>query len=208
MARYTGPSCKLCRREGKKLFLKGERCYTGKCAVSRRAYAPGQHGQDRKKVSEYGLQLREKQKVKRYYGVLESQFAKYFDMAAAKEGVTGTIFLQILESRFDNVAYRLGFGSSRNEARQFVRHGFFTINGRKVDIASYLVKPGDVIALAENKKKVDAFKTVMENNASRPIPAWLELDRENVVAKVVSLPARENIDFEIEEQLIVELYSK
>lgn len=208
MARYTGAVCRLCRREGKKLFLKGDRCYTDKCSVDRRTYPPGQHGQGRKKLSEYGLQSREKQKTRRYYGVLESQFRKYFEMAERKPGVTGTNLLQILETRLDNVVYRLGMAMSRAEARQLVRHAHFTVNGRKVNIPSYLVKPGDVIALREKSRSLEKFKIVTEANASRVPPKWLDLDREALQARVVALPEREDIDLPIEEHLIVELYSK
>ncbi|MBQ3055532.1 MAG: 30S ribosomal protein S4 [Oscillospiraceae bacterium] len=209
MARYTGAVCRLCRREGQKLHLKGDRCYTGKCALDRRpAQAPGQHGKGRKKMSEYGLQLREKQKARRYYGVLESQFAKYFDMAVTKKGVTGENLLQILESRLDNVVYRLGFAMSRAEARQLVSHRHFTVNGKPVNIPSYLLKAGDVVALKEKSRSSDKFKAVMEANGSRVPPKWLDLDRNAFQAKVVNLPAREDIDLPIEEHLIVELYSK
>lgn len=208
MARYTGPVCRLCRREGTKLFLKGERCYTEKCGINKRQYAPGQHGQGRKKLSEYGLQLREKQKAKRFYGILESQFAKYFEMANKKSGITGDNLLQILESRLDNVAYRLGFGTSRAEARQLVLHGHFTVNGKKVNIPSYLVKPGDVIALKDKSRGSEKIKAVLETTASRTVPKWLELDRDNMSAKVVALALRDDIDLPIEEHLIVELYSK
>jgi len=208
MARYTGAVCRLCRREGQKLFLKGDRCYTDKCSIERRAYAPGQHGNARnKKLSEYGVQLREKQKARRYYGVLESQFAEYFEMASKKQGVTGTNLLAILESRLDNVVYRLGFAMSRAEARQLVRHAHFTVNGKKVNIPSYLVKVGDVIELREKSRSLDKFKGCLEANASRVVPKWLEMDNNNV-AKVVAVPAREDIDLPIEEHLIVELYSK
>ena len=209
MARYTGAVCRQCRREGQKLFLKGDRCYTDKCAIDRRAYAPGQHGNARnKKLSEYGLQLREKQKARRYYGVLESQFRKYYEMANAQKGVTGENLLSILESRLDNVVYRLGFAMSRPEARQLVRHGHFTINGKKVDIPSYLVKPGEVIALKESSRSVDKFKASLEANGSRKAPKWLEFDQNALSAKVVAAPARDDIDLPIEEHLIVELYSK
>lgn len=209
MARYTGAVCRQCRREGQKLFLKGDRCYTDKCAIDRRAYAPGQHGNARnKKLSEYGLQLREKQKARRYYGVLESQFHKYYEMANAQKGVTGENLLSILESRLDNVVYRLGFAMSRPEARQLVRHGHFTVNGKKVDIPSYLVKPGEVIALRESSRSVDKFKASLEANGSRKAPKWLEFDQNALAAKVVAAPARDDIDLPIEEHLIVELYSK
>jgi len=208
MARYTGPVCRLCRREGLKLFLKGERCYTDKCGIQRRAYAPGQHGQGRKKMSEYGMQLREKQKCRRYYGVLESQFEKYFEMANKKVGVTGENLLTILESRLDNVVYRLGFGTSRPEARQLVTHGHFTINGKKVDIPSYLVKPGEVITVKEASRGSEKIKAVLEATASKAVPKWLDLDRNTLSAKVVALADREDIDLPLEEHLIVELYSK
>ena len=208
MARYTGAVCRLCRREGAKLFLKGQRCYTDKCSVARRSYAPGQHGQNRKKVSEYGLQLRAKQTAKRYYGVLESQFAKYFEMAEAKAGVTGENLLQILESRLDNVIYRLGWASSRAEARQLVLHRHFTVNGKTVNIPSYLVKSGDVIAIKEGSKQSPKFKLIFEVNGGRPVPAWLDLNTSSYEAKVLNLPPRADIDLEVEETLIVELYSK
>lgn len=208
MARYTDAVCRLCRREGQKLFLKGQRCYSDKCSIGRRAYAPGQHGQGRKKLSEYGLQLREKQKVKRFYGVLESQFAKYFEMANKKKGVTGENLLQILESRLDNVIYRLGFGMSRAEARQLVVHGHFEVNGHKVDIPSYLVKEGDVITLKETSRNLPKIKAVLEANEGKNIPKWLDLDANAMQAKVVTLSSREDIDIDIKEHLIVELYSK
>ncbi len=208
MARYTDASCRLCRREGLKLYLKGERCYTDKCAIARRQYAPGQHGQRRKKQSEYGLQLREKQKAKRIYGVLEKQFAKYFEMAERRKGKTGDNLLEILESRLDNVAYRLGFAASRKEARQLVLHGHFTVNGKKVNIPSYLVSVGDEIAVKEESKQSEKFKEIMEATASRISPKWLEVDSENLVGKVVALPTKEDIDIPIEDHLIVELYSK
>ena len=208
MARYTGAVCRLCRREGQKLFLKGDRCYTDKCALERRAYAPGQHGNARnKKLSEYGVQLREKQKARRYYGVLESQFAEYFEMASKRKGMTGENLLAILESRLDNVVYRLGFAMSRAEARQLVRHGHFTVNGKKVNIPSYLVSVGETIELKDSSRSLDKFKGALEANASRVVPKWLEMDKNNV-AKVVAVPAREDIDLPIEEHLIVELYSK
>lgn len=208
MARYTGAVCRLCRREGQKLFLKGERCYTDKCGIQRRAYAPGQHGQGRKKLSGYGLQLREKQKARRYYGVLEGQFHHYFEMANKKAGVTGENLLAILESRLDNVVYRLGFGTSRPEARQLVRHGHFTVNGKKVNIPSYLVKVGDVIAIKEESKSSEKIKSVIEITASRAVPKWLDLDNNTLTGKVVAVADREDIDLPLEEHLIVELYSK
>ena len=209
MARYTGAVCRLCRREGQKLFLKGDRCYTEKCALERRSYAPGQHGNARnKKLSEYGQQLREKQKARRYYGVLESQFEAYFEMAAKHKGMTGEYLLAILESRLDNVVYRLGFAMSRAEARQLVRHGHFTVDGKRVDIPSFLVKTGMTIELAEKSRGIDKIKGSLEANASRVVPKWLDFDAKNMVAKVVAVPAREDIDLPIEEHLIVELYSK
>ena len=208
MARYTDAVCRQCRREGQKLFLKGERCYSDKCAINRRSFAPGQHGKARKKLSEDGLQLREKQKARRYYGVLEGQFHHYFEMAERKAGITGENLLQILESRLDNVVYRLGFAMSRPEARQLVVHGHFTVNGKKVNIPSYLVSAGDVIAVQQKSKQSEKFKVVAEANANRPVPAWLEVDRENQSGKVVALPSRDQIDLDIQETLIVELYSK
>ena len=208
MARYTGPACKLCRREGKKLFLKGDRCYTSKCAIERRSYAPGQHGQNRKKTSEYGLQLRAKQSARRYYGVSEGQFHKYFLMAERKEGVTGTNLLQLCESRLDNIVYTAGFASSRAQARQLVNHAHFTVNGSKVDIPSYLVKVGDVIAVKDTSKSTDEFKTLVESNASRTVPKWIDADSAAMTAKVVAVPEREEIATPVEEHLIVEFYSK
>ena len=208
MARYTDAVCRLCRREGQKMFLKGDRCYTDKCALERRAYAPGQHGQGRSKASEYGQQLREKQKAKRYYGLLESQFRGYFEMASKRKGQTGENLLSILESRLDNTVYRLGFAMSRAEARQLVRHGHFLVNGRKVDIPSFLVKPGQVITIKDSSRSLDKIKCVIEANASRPAPKWLDYDRNTLTAKVVAHPTKEDIDLPIEEHLIVELYSK
>ena len=209
MARYTGAVCRLCRREGQKLFLKGDRCYTDKCALEHRSYAPGMHGNARnKKLSEYGVQLREKQKARRYYGVSEKQFSHYFELAEKRQGQAGENLLAILESRMDNVAYRLGFAMSRAEARQLVRHGHFTVNGKKVDIPSYQVKTGDVIELKDSSRSIEKFKGSLEADASRVIPKWLEFDQANKVAKVVAVPAREDIDLPIEEHLIVELYSK
>lgn len=208
MARYTGPVCRLCRREGLKLYLKGDRCYTAKCSVSKRPTPPGQHGQGRKKMSEYGLQLREKQKVRRYYGVLESQFEHYFELANKKKGLTGSNLLQILESRLDNVVYRLGFAMSRPEARQLVRHGHFTVNGKKVNIPSFLVKEGEVIAIKEKSMSSEKMKSILENTSAKVIPSWLDLDRNTLEARVVTLARREDIDLAIEETLIVELYSK
>ena len=208
MARYTGAVCRLCRREGQKLFLKGERCYTDKCGIERRKYAPGMHGQSRKKLSEYGIQLREKQKARRYYGILESQFEKYFEMAEKQKGVTGENLLTILESRLDNVVYRLGFAMSRPEARQLVTHGHFTVNGKKVNIPSYLISAGDVIAICEKSRSSEKIKEVLEKTESRIIPKWLDLDRNTLSGKVLALAQRDDIDLEIAEHLIVELYSK
>lgn len=208
MARYTDASCRLCRREGVKLFLKGERCYTNKCSISKRPFAPGQHGQGRKKLSEYGIQLREKQKARRYYGILESQFRKYFDMAVKKKGITGENLLQLLELRLDNAVYRTGFANSRPEARQLVNHGHFTVNGSKVDIPSYLIKVGDVIAVREKSMKSPKIKNISESAGGRAIPKWMESDSENMSCKIVALPSREDVDLELKESLIVELYSK
>lgn len=208
MSRYKDEQCRVCRREGQKLFLKGSRCYSDKCSVTRRNYAPGEHGQGRKKLSEYGTQLREKQKTKAFYGVGEKQFRKYFEMAENKKGITGEVLLQILESRLDNVVYRAGFGASRAQARQLVNHGHFDVNGIKTDIASYLVKPGDVISVRENKKDTKIIKENAEVNSSKPIPEWLEKNNEKLEAKVVRLASREDIDLPVEEHLIVELYSK
>ena len=208
MARYTGAVCKLCRREGKKLYLKGERCYTGKCAVERRAYAPGQHGQSRKKATEYGLQLRAKQQAKRYYGIQEGQFYKYFLMAERKQGVTGENLLRICESRLDNVVYLLGWANSRAEARQLVTHGHYKVNGKKVNVPSYLLKAGDEIAIKDKSKESTKIQATLEANASRPVPQWLDLNAEAQTAKVLALPTREQIMVPVEEHLIVELYSK
>ena len=208
MSRYKDAQCRVCRREGCKLFLKGERCYSDKCSISRRNYAPGDHGQKRAKLSEYGTQLREKQKTKAYYGVGEKQFRKYFEMASNKKGITGENLLQILESRLDNVVYRLGYGLSRAEARQMVNHGQFDVNGKKVSIPSYLVKVGDVISVREIKKDNSTLKANAEANEKRPVPAWLEKNSKDISGKVIRLASREDIDIPVEEHLIVELYSK
>ena len=208
MARYIGPKCRQCRREGQKLFLKGERCFSAACAIDRRAYAPGQHGQSRKKQSEYGLQLREKQKAKRIYGILEKQFRAYFDEADRQRGVTGENLLRILEMRLDNIAYRIGLGRSRTEARQVVRHNLVTVNGKKVNIPSYQVKVGDIIEVKEDAKSYERFKAIKEVTSSRIVPEWLEADIENLTGTVKDVPAREQIDTDIQETLIVELYSK
>jgi len=208
MARYTGAVCRLCRREGKKLFLKGERCYSEKCSVGLRQYAPGQHGQGRKKSSEYGLQLRAKQTARRFYGVQENQFHHYFEIAERKQGITGDNLLRILESRLDNVVYRVGFASSRAEARQLVGHGHFEVNGSRVDIASYLLKAGDVVTVCEKSRGSEKFKAIIEANSARPVPQWIDVNRDQLSAKVVALPNRDQIDAPVEEQLIVEFYSK
>ena len=206
MARYTGAVCRQCRREGQKLFLKGERCYSDKCALARRDFAPGQHGQARKKSSEYGIQLRAKQKAKRYYGVLESQFAKYFEMATKKSGMAGENLLKILESRLDNVVYTAGYGMSRRQARQLVLHRHFTVNGQTVNIPSFLVKPGDVIEVKGSA--CEKIKENVEKNASRPVPMWMSFDKDALKVVVNRLPERSEIELDVEEQLIVELYSK
>lgn len=208
MARYTDASCRLCRREGEKLFLKGDRCYTDKCAIVRRAYAPGQHGQGRKKPSEYGLQLREKQKARRYYGILEKQFRGYFDVASKQQGMSGENLLRLLESRIDNVVYRAGFAMSRPEARQLVKHSHFTVNGEKMNIPSYRMQAGDIIAIREKSMASDKFKNVIEANSSRPVTGWLSVDRTKATITVINLPSREEIDLPVQEHLIVELYSK
>jgi len=208
MAKYTGPACRQCRREGVKLFLKGDRCFTGKCALERRNFVPGQHGQSRKMMKEYGTQLREKQKAKRYYGILETQFRNYFKKADAKEGMTGENLLVMIERRLDNVAYRMGMGESRRDARQLVLHGHFTVNGKKANIPSLLVKAGDTVSIKATSRDLPKFKSLVENIDNKSIPKWIEMDKENLVAKIVALPAREDIDFEIQEHLIVELYSK
>ncbi len=207
MARYTGAVCKLCRREGKKLFLKGERCYTQKCALERRSYAPGQHGQSRKKTSEYGMQLRAKQQARRYYGINESQFRKYFAMAERKQGKTGENLLRICESRLDNVVYLLGWANSRAEGRQLVTHNHYLVNGKKVNIPSILLRAGDVITIKDGSRDSEKIKAVLETNGARPVPQWLE-KTSNYDAKIVNLPERDQIATPVEEQLIVEFYSK
>jgi small subunit ribosomal protein S4 len=208
MARYTGSVCRLCRREGLQLFLKGERCFKDKCAVKRRAYAPGQHGKRRIKLQGYGLQLREKQKVKRIYGVLERQFRLYFERASRKKGVTGENMLQLLERRLDNVVYRLGFAASRSQARQLVSHGHFTVSGRKVDVPSFQVVKGDVVELREGSRKNALVQANLDTAQGRGIPPWLELDGSAFTGRVVNLPRRDDIQLPITESLIVELYSK
>ena len=208
MARYTGPACKLCRREGKKLYLKGERCTSGKCALDRRSTAPGQHGAAKKKMGEYGIQLREKQSTRRYYGVLEKQFKNYYEEAARKEGMTGENLLILLERRLDNVVFRMGMAESHRDARQLVLHAHFTLNGKKVNIPSILVKPGDVISVKESSRDSAKIKGLAEALESKVAPKWLNVDKANLTATVASFPAREDIDFDFNEQLIVELYSK
>jgi len=209
MAKYTGAVCRLCRREGQKLFLKGDRCYTNKCAIDRRSYAPGMHGQNRgKKPSEFGLQLREKQKARRVYGVLERQFRGYFDKATRQKGMTGENLLRLLERRLDNVVYRLGFAASRAEARQMVTHGHITVNGKRVNIPSYLVNVGEVISIKESSRDIPRIKEMAEIIKDRTVPAWLSLDVNTLSGTVIKLPAREEIQVPIEEQLIVEKYSR
>ena len=206
MARYTDASCRLCRREGQKLFLKGERCYSVKCAMEKRSYPPGQHGQGRKKISEYGVQLREKQKAKRFYGLQETQFRNLFEKAAKKKGITGENLLVMLETRLDNVVFRLGFASSRKEARQLVTHGHFTVNGKKLDIPSAMVSVGDVVRVKEKSANSPKFKEIKDMSIS--VPAWVSVDVEKLEGKVIAIPRREEIDTPIAEHLIVELYSK
>ena len=208
MARYTGPACKICRREGTKLFLKGDRCTSGKCALDRRSSAPGQHGAANKKQREYGMHLREKQKTRRYYGVLEKQFKNYFEEADRKEGMTGENLLKLIERRLDNVVYRMGMAESRKEARQLVLHEHFELNGKKVNIPSIIVRAGDVVAVRENFRSSAKCKSLVEGLQTKTAPKWLDVDKTALSAKVVALPAREDIDFEINEQMIVEFYSK
>lgn len=208
MARYTGPACRLCRREGEKLFLKGDRCYTEKCAVDRRSYPPGQHGQGRHKVSEYGLHLREKQKLRRIYGVLERQFERYYDRASRMPGITGENLLQILELRLDNIVYRMGFAGSRAQARQLVMHGHFAVNGQKTDIPSYEVRVGDVITVRENSRNMQLLKDNIAAAEGRAVPEWLEANLEQMEGKILAVPTREQMDISIQEHLIVEFYSR
>ena len=210
MARYIGPVCRQCRREGMKLFLKGERCYTEKCAIEKRNFPPGQHGKDRKpKIVGYGLQLREKQKARRYYQLLENQFRNLFEKASNLKGITGENMLSLLERRLDNVIYRIGFGTSRSQSRQLVRHGHIDVNGHRVDIPSFTVKPGDVITVRPNSKENPTILHARDATAHAPSPNWLEVDRENLTAKVVHPPKREDlVQIQLNEQLIVELYSK
>ena len=209
MAKYTGPACRQCRREGVKMFLKGERCFSDKCPITRRGTVPGQHGAARARMMKnYGLQLREKQKTRRYYGILETQFRNYYEKADAQEGMSGVNLLIMIERRFDNVVYRMGLAESRRDARQLVRHGHFTVNGKNADIPSMLLKVGDEIAIKDSKKDRPKIKTVIEKCEGKIIPKWLEVDKENGKGKIIAMPQREDIDFEIDEQLIVELYSK
>ncbi len=208
MARYTDALCRLCRRESEKLFLKGDRCYTDKCAVERRKYAPGVHGPRRRKLSDYGLQLREKQKVKQTYSVLEKQFKRYFHLAEKKKGVTGSNLLQLLESRLDNVVFRLGFASNIRQARQFVTHGHFMVNDKRVTIPSYLVRAGDIVSPKELSKKLISIKDNIAKAEHRGIPTWIEMDIEKLKGKILHLPSREEIQLPVQEQLIIELYSK
>lgn len=208
MAKYTGPACRQCRREGVKLFSKGERCFTEKCAMNRRTGAPGQHGAARKKVSEYGLQLREVQKAKRYYGIPERQFRNYFKIADTKEGMAGENLLTLIERRLDNVVFRMGMGESRRDARQLVTHGHFLVNGKKADIPSIILRAGDVVTVKDTSRKSEKIKTLVENLDNRTFPAWLDVDKQNVTATVSTLPKREDIDFPFEEHFIVEWYSK
>jgi len=209
MARYTGAVCRMCRREGKKLFLKGDRCFTGKCSVSRREYAPGQHGQGaRPKTSDYSLQLRAKQSTRRFYGLLEGQFRTCYEKAKKRGGKVGEQLLIILESRLDNIVYRLGFADSRAQARQLVKHNFFLVNGKRVNIPSFLVKPDSVICVADKKQQTEIMKKIFESNSGRVVPKWLESNKNKFEGKMLSYPEREDIDLEVEETLIVELYSK
>lgn len=208
MSRYTGPVCRLCRAEGTKLFLKGDRCYTEKCGLTKRNSRPGQHGTRRGKMSEYGLRLREKQKLRRFYGLTESQFSTVYEKATKLEGQTGHNFLQLLERRIDNVVYRLGFGVSRSQARQLVAHGHFTVNGRKLDIPSALLKPGDVITVAEGSREVVLLKENSEAAAVRSIPAWLSFNPDSMAGNVLTVPIREQIEVPVNEQLVVEFYAR
>ncbi len=208
MGRYTGAVCRLCRREKEKLYLKGDRCFSDKCAVVRHAYAPGEHGQARQKFSEFGLQLREKQKARRIYGIMERQFRRYFKEADRRKGVTGEILLQLLESRLDNVVFRLGLARSRSEARHLINHGHFEVNGRKVDIPSYLVKVGDLVAVRENRKNKPVFKEIFEAREQQGTMDWLEANLEKLEGRVLRIPQREEIDVPVTEHLVVELYSR
>ncbi|MFO0752991.1 MAG: 30S ribosomal protein S4 [Thermodesulfovibrionales bacterium] len=208
MARYTGPLCRLCRREGEKLFLKGTRCYTEKCGVERRKYPPGQHGQNRGKLSDYGMQLREKQKARRMYWIMEDQFRQYFEEASRMKGITGEVLLQLLERRLDNIVYRMGFGLNRREARQLVKHGHFLVNGKKSDIPSHLLRPGDTVEVRAASKEVEAVKESLSIAEHRGFPEWVEVDTKDMKGKFVRVPSREEMQVPVQEQLIVELYSK
>lgn len=208
MGRYTGPLCRLCRREGEKLFFKGDRCYSEKCSVERRKYPPGQHGQGRGKLSDYGIQLREKQKVRRIYGIIENQFRLYFKKASGMKGITGEVLLQLLERRLDNVIFRMGFADNRREARQLLRHGHFMVNGKKVDVPSCLLRPGDTVEVAEPARTLASITEALEVAGHRGFPAWVEVDAQNFKGKFVRVPMRDEIQLPVQEQLIVELYSK
>ncbi len=208
MARYIGALCRICRREGDKLFLKGDRCYTEKCAIERRKYPPGQHGQGYKKLSDYGLQLREKQKVRKMYGILERQFRKYFHEAERKKGITGEVLLQLVEFRLDSMVYRMGFAPNRRGARQIIRHGHVLVNGREVNLPSFGLKKGDVIEIKESSRSIPEIADSLSKSEHRGIPAWVEVDSANFKGKVVNIPSRDEIQLPVQEQLIVELYSK
>ena len=208
MARYTGPLCRICRREGEKLFLKGDRCYTEKCAIDRRKYPPGQHGQGFRKLSDYGIQLREKQKVRKTYGLLERKFRRYFQEAERKKGITGEVLLQLLESRLDNIVYRMGFTSNRRKARQLVNHGHFLVNGKRVTLPSYETKAGDTVEVDESSRDIPEILDSLSKAEHRGIPAWVEIDSGNMKGKILNIPSREEIQLPVKEQLIVELYSK
>ncbi len=208
MARYTEALCRICRREGEKLFLKGDRCYTEKCAAERRKYPPGQHGQSRGKLSDYGIQLREKQKVRRSYGLVEKQFRRYFLEAERQKGITGEVLLQLLESRLDNVVYKMGFAINRREARQLISHRHFLVNGRAVNVSSYLVKAGDIVEVKETSRDIPSISDSLSKLEHRGLPGWLDVDVSNFKGKVLHIPSREELQLPIQEQLIVELYSK
>lgn len=208
MARYIGALCRICRREGEKLFLKGDRCYTEKCAVERRKYPPGQHGQGFRKLSDYGIQLREKQKVRKIYGLLEKQFRKYFYEAERKKGVTGEVLLQLVESRLDTMVFRMGFAPNRRRARQIVRHGHIAVNGREVNLPSYAVKPGDMVQVKETSRDMPEIADSIAKSEHRGLPGWVEVDGTNFTGKVTHIPSRDEIQLPVQEQLIVELYSK
>lgn len=208
MARYSGALCRMCRREGEKLFLKGDRCLTEKCSVERRKYPPGQHGQARRKLSDYGLQLREKQKVRRIYGLVERQFRRYFYEAERRKGITGEVLLQLLECRLDNIAYRMGFSANRREARELISHGHFTVNGRTVNIPSYIVRPGDVVEVKEASRAIQSIQENLAKVEHRGLPTWIEVEPAHFRGKVLHVPSREEVQLPVQEQMIVELYSK